>query len=70
MEKTLSSKNTSKSNEMTIYGIRPVMEAIKSGKEIDKILDFFVASDIHGILLSTVYTLERLVIFDSQESEI
>ena len=48
MEKTLSSKNTSKSNEMTIYGIRPVMEAIKSGKEIDKIL---LQNNISGPLI-------------------
>ena len=37
MEKTFNKRERS-TNEMTVYGIRPVMEAIKSGKEIDKIL--------------------------------
>lgn len=37
MEKTFNKRERS-TNEMTVYGIHPVMEAIKSGKEIDKIL--------------------------------
>ena len=49
MEKTWNNKNAGKTNEMTVYGIRPVMEAIKSGKEIDKIL---LQNNISGPLIS------------------
>ena len=39
-----------------IFGIRPVMEAIEAGKDIDKI---FVKKDLEGDLINELYDLVK-----------